>query len=131
MQIRNNMNHDAQSGGSFITISRATLPSKSVTCPVVRTNVPNSPAETFFISAPRLMMLPQRVKNNWLTTSPNTEGMKNIPNRAALATTRHLTSAEMAWDNSANSKIHTTLPTKIAPARYKLSANQPAPSRYA
>ena len=48
MQIKPKTNGEAQSGGSFITISRATLPSKSVMRPVVRTNVPNKPARNIF-----------------------------------------------------------------------------------
>src|SRR5687768_673667 len=127
-QTTKSANQDAQSGGSFKITSGANELSKSpIDCVELCTKVPKSPAWTFFISAPRLIMLPQRVIKIWFTTSPKTEGMKKMPSNAALAITRHFTSAETACDSSASSRIQTTLPTKIALASERLFTNQPAP----
>src|SRR5688572_25553682 len=123
---------EAQSGGSIKSISRTTLSSQSVICilPDTRSNVPKSPAVTLFISPPRLTMCPQRVRKTKLMNSPNTEGIKNSPNIAALATTRHFTSAEIVCDNSASNSIQTTLPMTIALAIQRFALNQANPSRY-
>src|SRR6266516_1868938 len=129
-QITKSAAHEHHNGGSFMTISRTTWPSMSVMRPVVRTNVPNNPAETFFVNAPRLMRLPQRVIKIWLITSPNIDGINNSPSSAALATTRHLTRADTAWESSASNRIQTKLERKIALAIQILLTNQLAPSRY-
>src|SRR5258707_13066390 len=77
------------------------------------------------------MMLPQRVWKRPLTTSAKIDGIKNKPNNAALAITRHFTSEEMACESNASNKMPTTLLTKIAAASERLPPSQPKPSRYA
>src|SRR5688572_2849780 len=80
-QSRNNIVHDDQSGGSYSTISRRIVPSKSRTrlISVNRSNVPKSPAVTFLISALRLTRFPMRVLKTSLMNAPNTEGIRNNP----------------------------------------------------
>src|SRR5918996_502730 len=62
--------------------------------------------------------------------SPNTDGMKNRPSSAALATTRHLTSAEIVCVSNASKIIQTRLAISIAYAIQRLALNHANPSRY-
>src|SRR3979409_1888125 len=82
------------------------------------------------MSAGGLIMSAHRVKKRLLTASAKTEGIKNSPSKAALAMTRHLTTADIACERSARIRIHTTFNMRIAPAIERLSTNQRAPSRY-
>src|SRR5207302_7693759 len=112
-QIKNKTNHDAQSGGSLIGVSTITPPRIRCTWPTCCTNVPNSPAQTFWISEPRLKRFPRCVSSIWFKISANTEGIKNRPIRAALAASRHFTQAEIVCVSSASKRIQTRLPRKI------------------
>src|SRR5215216_5874469 len=63
--------------------------------------------------------------------SPNTDGIRNSPNRAALATTRHFTRAEIVCDSSASKTIQTRPEIMIELPIHRFSLNQVNPSRYA
>src|ERR1051325_10834314 len=80
----------------------------------------------FFINAPILTRFPTRVKKTTLMNSPNTDGIRNRPRIAPLATTRHFTSAETVCEISANNSIQTTEPITIALASQRFVRNHEA-----
>src|SRR5687767_8462868 len=126
------MVHESQSGGSMSTISRTTVPSKPRTRLIsdTRSKVPKRPDVTFLIDAIKLTAFPHNVLKTSLMKRPNAEGIRNSATSAPLATTRHLTSAEIVCVSRASSSIQNTLAITIELAIHRLSLNQVKPSRY-
>ena len=82
-----------------------------------------------FIVAHRLIKCPERVRKSLLMISPNALGTKNSPNMAPLATTRHLTSDEMASAISDSKMIQTIDPKKIAQTIHRFAHSHAKPAR--